>query len=136
MYSRSLDPTRITSPLPNHYGGSAFRSDGTPMPIPVKRELDLPREGAPEHAAKADPPLLPEGQAADSLLEEKPTEEAPTSARGVEEDEAPFFRRLTSGLFPRVRSDDVLLVLLLILLSGESGNEDILLILLVLLLGK
>lgn len=47
MYSRSLDPRRLPPSLPRDYGGSAFRPDGTPTPIPVRREPIAHRDPPP-----------------------------------------------------------------------------------------
>ena len=151
MYSRSLDPRRVPQTLPNHYGGSAFRSDGTPTPIPVKREYSLqsdpPRKNdAPStEAVKA----LPREETEDTDVLLSDPEEEPTEADSVlhaedalpvsalkEDSDGSFLSRTLGALFPELRTDDLILLLLMLLLSREKGNEDVLLILAVLLFGK
>ena len=137
MYSRSLDPRRAASPLPAHYSGSAFRSDGTPTPIPVRREPDRQREAR----------EIPETESQNSTREEtllpalseakepsSPPEKADETAKGS--DDEPFVSRLLHGVLPGIREDDLLLVLLILLLAGEEDSGDALLLLAVLLLGK
>ena len=157
MYSRSAE--RIPAALPEHYGGNAFRPDGTPTPIPVRRETPVPFRQAPplkipekvieesraseEPEAKeeiAPPPDRTEEAAetapldSTAVLAVQEKEEAAEVAPTVKEKDATFLGRLTSGLLPGIREDDLLLLLLLYLLSGEEGNGDILLLLAALLL--
>lgn len=140
MYSRSLDPGRISSPLPRHYGGSAFRSDGTPTPIPVRREPDLHRD----EGRTAEP--MPAAENADAVTEPEDADRSTVAAasgsseqsvlkEGAKERGAPFLSRLFGGVLPGLREDDLLLVLLILLLSSKEGNEDALLLLAVLLFG-
>ena len=124
MYSRSLDPRRV-SQIPNHYSGSAFRPDGTPTPIPVKREHSRPSE----IDSRAVQTATPESSA--PLAKEETIEAEATS-----QTEDTFLTRFLGNLLPDVRDDDILLILLLFLLSRESGNEDVLLLLALLLFGK
>lgn len=154
MYSRSLDPRRIGSPLPSHYSGSAFRSDGTPTPIPVRREHDgalrhavpeeehaapsareprNPEEGAEhERAEAAALPALPTDTGESDPSIPPPTESPTRSERSLppeEHEDAPFLSRLFSGILPGIREDDILLLLLILLLSREKGSEDAVLLL-------
>lgn len=133
MYSRSLDPRRV-SQIPNHYSGSAFRPDGTPTPIPVKREHSRPSEAEPQMAQAASPEVSASSAKEEAAL---PTvKEAPTTAEASSMAEDTFLTRFLGNLLPDVRDDDILLILLLFLLSRESGNEDVLLLLALLLFGK
>lgn len=160
MYSRSLDPRRIGSPLPSHYSGSAFRSDGTPTPIPVRREHDgalrhavseeehaapsareprNPEEGAEhERAEAAALPALPtDMRESDSGIPQS-AEMPPRPERSdspAEREGTPFLSRLFSGILPGIREDDLLLLLLILLLSKEKGNEEAILLLAFLLFG-
>ncbi len=151
MYSRSLDSRRISTALPSHYGGSAFRADGTPTPIPVKREYDLHPKSADSHDPR--PPersdksaLPPQDIEAETPIEAEPPEggdtgvsmEASPSVPKADEkkDEGAFLSRLLDGILPGVREDDLLLLLLILLLSREKGNEDALVLLAYLLLAK
>ena len=157
MYSRSAE--RIPAALPEHYGGNAFRPDGTPTPIPVRREtpvsfrpappLKIPEKVIEESGAQeenepnqkidtvSDRPEetvtaspADESTAVLSAPEER-TEEVTSAAK---EEEQSFLGRLTGGLLPGLREDDLLILLLLYLLSSENGNGDILLLLAALLL--
>ena len=162
MYSRSAD--RIPTALPEHYGGNAFRPDGTPTPIPVRREIPptfrpapplkipekaigetgedrdtvvppvgdpLPRRADEEHAEPRDEPRV------DAHAAVLPAQEvAEEAVAAVKAKDAGFLSRMTSGVLPGLREDDLLLLLLLYLLSFEEGNGEILLLLAaVLLLG-
>ena len=154
MYSRSLDPRRIGSPLPSHYSGSAFRSDGTPTPIPVRREHDgavrhavpeeehaapsarEPRnseEGAEHERAEATAlPALPADMGKSDPGIPQSAEMPPRPERSLppeEHEDAPFLSRLFSGILPGIREDDILLLLLILLLSREKGSEDAVLLL-------
>ena len=142
MYSRSLDPRRVPTSLPSHYGGIAFRSDGTPASVPVKRDREI---HGPIDAAPNDAPL--ESPVSDEVPPEPeyvPTVkntggDPPTDASGTQkqsEASPPFLSRLLGGILPGIREDDLLLLLLILLLSREEGNEDILLLLAFLLLAK
>lgn len=157
MYSRSLDRNTQTV-LPEHYGGNAFRPDGTPTPIPVRR--DIP----PTYRPAAPPPLkvpekasLPPSEDPTPHVEElssQTLEDLPKAydEEGEREEEITsiasppphkestttptFLGRLSSGFLPTLQSDDLLLLLLLYLLLGEEGNSEILILLAaVLLLG-
>ena len=151
MYSRNLDPRRSPQVLPHHYGGSAFRADGTPTPIPVQRDPEAhfaapPREetahtSEEQRLSIEDPPHGSDEQSAEAFspmdasdfYEEKTTSEAPGNSS---DGNAPFLSRLMGGLLPGLRDDDLLLLLLILLLSREEGNEDALLLLALLLFGK
>jgi len=163
MYSRSLDPRRISSPLPSHYGGSAFRSDGTPTSIPVRREHDASMR---RPNSDREPPTSIEAEDTDSdegldntndiveTIEEAPPhskepnpDASPSPRKGVpdslpvtekceDDHDAPFLTRLLGGFLPGIRDDDILLILLIFLLSREHGNEDVILLLAFLLFGK
>ena len=160
MYSRSLDPRRIVSPLPSHYSGSAFRSDGTPTPIPVRREHDgTVRRSIPEEENEIPPkrdvwnpdketvrdreeaallPALPTDTGESDPSIPPPTESPTRSERSLppeEHEDAPFLSRLFSGILPGIREDDLLLLLLILLLSKEKGNEEAILLLAFLLFG-
>ena len=151
MYSRSLDNRRTPTALPSHYGGSAFRADGTPTPIPVKREYDLHPKSAdsrdPRPPERSDKPALPpqdieaetpieaeslKGGDTDVSIEASPS--VPKADK--EKDDGAFLSRLLDGILPGVREDDLLLLLLILLLSREKGNEDALVLLAYLLLAK
>ena len=158
MYSRSLDRSTQTV-LPEHYGGNAFRPDGTPTPIPVRRDIPPTyRPAAPpplKIPEKASPPLsedppphdkelslqtiegLPKAYGDESEREEESTITARPSTPHEESTSTPtFLGRLSSGFLPTLQSDDLLLLLLLYLLLGEEGNSEILILLAaVLLLG-
>ena len=155
MYSRSLDPRRIPSSLPSHYSGSAFRADGTPTPIPVRREHDgTVRRSIPEEDGEAQPrqdvrmpdpvgvrgddaasPIrsLPFG-AGEADIEDAVAEEAAMPAGN---DHAGCALQYDRSECPSIHSDDA--PFLSRLFSGilpGIREDDILLILLILLLSK
>lgn len=154
MYSRSLDNRRVQATLPTHYGGSAFRSDGTPTPIPVIREHDLHPRGMTDDRNAASlaetmeattPPSDEIGNEPQEniILETRDdafSVNAPSASKRdrekKEEKEGAFLPRLLDGMLPGVREDDLLLLLLILLLSREEGNEDVLVLLAFLLFAK
>ena len=155
MYSRSLDPRRIPSTLPSHYSGSAFRADGTPTPIPVRREHDGgARRSIPEEDGEVQPrqdvripdPVGIRGDDAASPFRSLPfgAEEAAVKDAVAEEMPMPAGRDHAERALeyerperPAIHSDDAPFLTRLFggLLPGIR-DDDILLILLLLLLSR
>lgn len=139
MYYRSPESHRTPSPLPLHYGGNAFRPDGTPVEVPVRRESDIPlRERTRESDNESN---APQADRAEASFEEVSAEKSVNRQADFLDEEkdtrAPsFLSRLLQGILPNVKEDDLLLLLLMLLLSREEGNEEILLLLTVLLFGS
>ena len=137
MYYRSQEGRRPPSPLPLHYSGSAFRSDGTPVEIPVRRESEIPlRENI--AAEKKEEPTVKDNDSAFTPLDipvEKDTDRDAVLVEPTSKANSSFLTRLLGGILPGIRQDDLLLLLLLLLLSREEGNEEMILLLAVLLFG-
>ena len=136
MYYRSPESRRTPSPLPLHYGGNAFRSDGTPTEIPVRRISELPLK------TEEDECIVREDALQSEQANRRPREGSPEKSKACDsiEEKAegskrspPFLSRLLGGILPSVKEDDLLLLFLLLLLSREEGNEEVLLLLAVLL---